>query len=227
MNCSKARQLYGAGRDGALGEADRMKLETHLARCSACAAFVREADASLDLLRGLPELSVSEGFEWNVKRRILQEKSKLFRRPEGVRFGERWWAGRFATGAVAAAAVVLAVGVFGVGREHNRAPFVKEVPARESTAIASRASHRPAGPTGVGVMETGAYVEPRVVTSEFVGRGGPGVASGLRQSPFQLVPVSREDSLTQENELLKRRIAELERQLAMYKRALYEQRLGR
>jgi len=224
MNCGKARQFYLAGRDGSLDEARRMKLGEHLARCSSCAAYVREMDASLDLLKGLPELTVSEEFEWNVKRRILQEKTKLIRRQEGVRFGERWWAGRFAAGAAVAAAVVVAVVFlyFESGRE--RVAVVKSVSVQSPAAVASRVSYGGAGSI-TDVMETGMYPGPRMVSDNLFQRDtGGGV---MRQAPFRLVSVSREDSLALENELLKQRIANLERQLAILKKMLYEERMNR
>lgn len=224
MNCRKARQFYLAERDGSLNEAQRMKLEKHLARCSSCAEFVGEMDASLALLKGLPELAVSEGFEWNVKRLILQEKTKLIRRQEGIRFGERWWAGRFAAGAAAAAAVVIAVVVFGLEWGRERVSVVKSIPVQETGVVASGASY--VGPEATAdFAETGVYSGPRMVSDNLFRREtGSGI---VRQAPFQIVSVSREDSLMQENELLKRRLANLERQLVILKSMLYEERMNR
>jgi hypothetical protein len=54
-------------------------------------------------------------------------------------------------------------------------------------------------------------------------RGGESV----RQSPFEAVAGSREDSLAQENELLKQRIQRLERQLVIYKGMLDKERIQR
>jgi hypothetical protein len=223
MNCRKAQELYCAGRDGLLDEPRRMKLAKHLARCSSCAAFACEMDASLDLVKGLPELAASDGFEWNVKRRILQEKTKLIRRREAVRFGERWWAGRFTAGAVAAAVVVVAVMLFGLEWGRGRVAVVKSVPAEQRGAVTSVTPYGGPG-SGAEMTETGMYPGPRMVSDNLYRRETGGV---VRQGPFQLVSVSREDSLMQQNELLKQRIASLERQIVVLKSMLYEERTNR
>ena len=108
MKCRKALDMYFASRDGLLDEMGRLRLAEHLGRCAACARYVKEMDASLDALAGLPELSPSEGFEWNVKRRIHEERN-LPRRSDALfpAVGRRW-ASNFAFGASAAAAIVIA-----------------------------------------------------------------------------------------------------------------------
>ncbi len=221
MSCRKARELSFARRDETLDEIGRMKLERHLAQCPDCAAYVREAEASLALVRELPEMAPSEGFEWNVKRRILQEKAKMIRRHEGTRFGERSWAGRFAVGAAAA---VLAVGsfvLFDLDRGRERAPSVKSVAVRESaTNVAAPAYGRAGALTDVAAVSLGSG--SRSASENLFPRG---VVS--RPSTFTLLPVSRDDSLSQENALLKRRVSELESQVASLKAMLYRERQAR
>jgi anti-sigma-K factor RskA len=218
VSCRKARELYFTGRDVALDELKRMKLERHLAGCPDCAAFVREADASLALLRELPEMAPSEEFEWNVKRRILQEKARIIRRPEGTRFGERAWAARFAFGAAAA---VIAVGAFVVfDLDRGREPSVKSVAVREAAAPVAAPVYGSAAVTDVAAPSFG--MTRTASRSLFMNTAS---SSLTRNSPFSLVPDSRDDSLILENALLKRQLAELERQVAELRAALYRERL--
>ncbi len=224
MSCRKARELYFAGRDETLDEIRRMKLERHLAGCPDCAAFVRESDASLGLLKGLPEIAPSEGFEWNVKRRILQEKARMIRRQEGTRFGERWWAGRFAVGAAAAVIAVGSFVLFDLERGHERVPSVKSVAVRETGAGVAAPAYGRAGAVA-DVAARGMGSGPRMVSDNLF--RSETASDVMRSTPFHLVPVSHEDSLTQENVLLKRRLADLERQVAALKTMLYEERLDR
>jgi hypothetical protein len=225
MKCNKAQDLYFLSRDGALDEAGRMALARHLAHCASCALFVEEMEASLDAACSLPELSVSDGFEWNVKRRIMQEKSRLMRRDaEASPFGGRLWVSRFAVGA-AAAAVVMFAATFAAQRIGMHEPRIKEVPREErSSAIlipAPDAHNDLLSDYRMG----GAFAGPRMVSDNIftIERGGESV----RQSPFDVVAGSREDSLAQENELLKRRVQRLERQLLIYKSMLDKERMQR
>ncbi len=226
MKCGKAQDLYFSSRDGALDEAGRMELARHLAHCPSCELLVKELEASLDAARALPELSVSEGFEWNVKRRILQEKSKLMRRDvEPNPFGERRWVLRFALGAAAAAVFVIAATTFVVQRIGMNEPRVREV---------ARAERSDAAPIQAPAVERDAFAEyrgagtfagPRMVSDNIFTfeRGGESVSP----SPFDVVAASREDSLARENELLKRRIQRLERQILMYRGMLDKERMQR
>ncbi|MCX5752426.1 MAG: zf-HC2 domain-containing protein [Candidatus Krumholzibacteria bacterium] len=225
MKCRKAQDLYFLSRDGALDEAGRMELARHLAHCSSCGLLVKEMEASLDAIGSLPELSVSDGFEWNVKRRIMQEKSKLMRRDvEGSPFVEKRWVSRFALGA-AAAAVVIVAATFVAQRIGMNEPTIREVSRenRAGTALVQMPSvEEDALPD---YHMSGSYAGPRMVSDNIftIERGGESV----RQSPFEVVAGSREDSLTQENEMLKRRVQRLERQLMIYRGMLDKERMQR
>jgi hypothetical protein len=225
MKCSKAQDLYFLSRDGALDEAGRMELARHLAHCPSCELLVKELEASLDAARCLPELSVSDGFEWNVKRRILQEKSRLMRRDvETNPFGEKRWALRFALGAAAAAVFVIAATTFVVQRIGVNEPQVRTV-ARDARSNA--APIQPPVVEGDALVDYrgGAFAGPRMVSDNIFTfeRGGESVS----QSPFNVVAASREDSLARENELLKRRIQRLERELSTYRGMLDKERMQR
>lgn len=226
MKCRKAQDLYFFSRDAALDEAGRMELARHLAHCSSCGLFVKEMEASLDAAGSLPELSVSEGFEWNVKRRIMQEKSKLMRRDvEANPFGEKRWVSRFALGAAAAAAVVIVAATFVAQRIGMNEPRIREV-SRENRSSAALIQTPSAGEAVLSDYRmAGSYAGPRMVSDNIftIERSG----ESLRQSPFEVVAGSGEDSLARENELLKRRIQRLERQLMIYKGMLDKERLQR
>ena len=222
MKCTKAHNLYFASRDGTLDESGRMKLARHLAQCPSCALFAKEMEASLDTVKELPELTVPEGFEWNVKRRILQERTKLMRRERVVQFGGRTWLSRFAAGAVAAAAVVVLASLFAVQRLGNPAPTVREVaPELRAANTAVPASSMGEGVV-MGFSASGSYTGPRMVSDNIfsVERGG----ESARQEPFQFVAGSREDSLARENEMLKVRIQSLERQIMLLRSMLDKER---
>jgi len=226
MKCSTAQDLYFLSRDGALDESGRMELARHLAHCPSCEMLVKELEASLDAARSLPELSVSEGFEWNVKRRILQEKSRLMRREgEANPFGERRWALRFALGAAAAAVFVIAATTFVVQRIGMNEPQVRTVARDARTNDAP--IHAPSidGDAIADYRGAGGFAGPRMVSDNIFTfeRGGESVG----QSPFDVVAASREDSLARENELLKRRVQRLERQILMYRGMLDKERMQR
>ncbi len=225
MKCRKAQDLYFLSRDQALDEAGRMELARHCAHCSSCGLFVKEMEASLDAARSLPEASVSDGFEWNVKRRIMQEKSRLMRRDvDGSPFGEKGWVSRFALGA-AAAVVVIVGATFAAQRFAANEPKIREVSRgdRESAALIQAPS--PEENLFSDYHMTGSYAGPRMVSDNIftIERGGESV----QQSPFGVVAGSREDSLAQENERLKRRVDRLERQLMIYKGMLDKERVQR
>jgi anti-sigma factor RsiW len=222
MKCRKAHNLYFASRDGTLEESGRMKLARHLSRCPSCALFMKEMDASLDSVKALPELTAPEGFEWNVKRRILQERTKLMRREHVVPFGGRRWLSRFAVGAAAAAAVVVLAALFGVQWLGNRAPSVKEVAQEHRAANTTVPVSSMGEGTIVDFSAPGSFTGPRMVSDNVfsVERGGESV----RQAPFQFVAGSREDSLARENEILKVRIQSLERQIMLLRSMLDKER---
>ena len=220
MKCTKAHNLYFASRDGMLDELGRMKLARHLAQCPACALFAKEMEASLDSARSLPELAAPEGFEWNVKRRILQERTKLMRREHVSPFGGRRWLSQFAIGASAAAAAIVLVALFAAQWFGSPSPSIKVV--SEAPRTAGTASSVGEG-TVMDMTIPGSYTGPRMVSSDFLSleRG----SETARQAPFQFVAGSREDSLSKENEMLRMRVQRLERQIVLLKNMLDKERI--
>jgi hypothetical protein len=225
MKCTKAQDLYYLSRDGALDDAGGIELARHLALCPSCALFAKEMEASLDAARSLPDLAAPEGFEWNVKRRILQEKSRIMRsRIEAPPFGAKRWASRFALGAAAAAVIVLG-GLFALQRVGTFGPHVKEI-ADESRPGATAVQIPVADEGALGdYAMSGSYTGPRMVSGNIftVERG----TESVRQSPFQFVSGSREDSLARENELLRRRVRSLERQIMLLNSIMDKERKQR
>lgn len=223
MKCTKAQDLYFASRDGLLDEPGRMRLAEHLAACPSCALFVKEMDASLCLLDRLPELSPSEGFEWNVKRRIHEERNRFPVREGFSLGGARRWAPSFAIGAAVAAAAVVVAAFFAGLRPESSAPSVRAV----SRADRAPASGSPAVSQGVyyDYGTPGASAVPRMVSDNVISIE-PGVG-GAGESAFRFVAGSREDSLMRENELLRRRIEGLERRMILLQQALERERAQR
>jgi len=169
---------------------------------------------------------VSDGFEWNVKRRIMQEKSRLMRRDvEANPFGEKRWVSRFALGAAAAAAIVIVAATFVVQRIGMNEPRIREVSSENRASAALIQTPSAEEDVLSDYHMTGSYAGPRMVSDNIftIERGGESV----RQSPFEVAAGSREDLLAQENELLKRRIQRLERQLMIYKGMLDKERMQR
>ncbi len=224
MKCSKAQDLYFSSRDGALDEPARMALARHLAGCPSCARHVAEMDLCLDAARALPEMAAPEGFEWNVKRRILQEKSHLMRSGRrSLPFGDPAWVSRFAAGAAAAAVVLVSVAFF-AGRELGRPePRVKET--AEASRPAGAAIQLSESPVFSDDAMGGSTTGPQMVSDNIftMARGG----DAARPSPFQTASLTREDSLARENALLKRRIERLERQNMLLNGMLDRERMQR
>jgi hypothetical protein len=223
MKCRKAQELYFESRDGFLDEPGRMRLAEHLGRCPSCALFVKEMDASLCTLADLPELSPSDAFEWNVKRRIHEERNRFPRREGLALAGARRWMPAFAVGAAAAAAIVIAA-VFAGGRPGTREPAVRALsradraPAYAGSPAASQGSYFDYGPSRGSAI-------PRMVSDNILSiEPGPG---GAGESAFRFVAGSREDSLARENELLRRRIDGLERRMILLQQALERERAQR
>lgn len=222
MKCATARDLYFESRDGLLDEIGRVKLAEHLAACPSCALFVRETDASLDLLHGLPEMTVSDGFEWNVKRRIHEERNRLMRRESGPLLGGARWLPRFAIGAAAAAVAAVVVGIFAVDALRSPEPSVRPAAGADRSARRTAAVDPGASLFDAGIQAGG--VGPRMVSDNVYAIPRD---QGDGASAFQFVAASREDSLARENELLRRRVDNLERQVDALKGLLDRERAER
>jgi hypothetical protein len=200
-----------------------MMLEKHVNSCPECAAYAKEMNCCLDLLCELKELSPSENFEWNLKRAILQEKTRRVRLADALAMNDMRWGIKFVASAASVAAIVL-VGVWLVFRSPSGVQINSP-----STDLLENVSSRPVQltprdyslinftssgykPTGV-VRRTDPYVNAQPL---FVNASG----QALSMSPIQFATSSREDSLMAENQFLWRRLESLEREVMVMQRLL-------
>jgi predicted anti-sigma-YlaC factor YlaD len=225
MRCSKARELYFKNCDGLLNEAEKMRLQEHLDCCPACLSMASEMNHCRELLRGLPEVTPSENFEWNLKRRILEEKSKGFRRHTEPFILRPAWGRRFVAGAAATIVVTLAGTwtVMRVGGSTDQPIGRRAESVSRQANVTQNVSERVGTPV---YLPTADYYPTglRLVSSNRAGERSMGEAKLL---PLQSVTETRENSLRRENEYLKRRIADLERENLQLRRLLLQQRSRR
>lgn len=208
MRCKKAREFYFKNRDGILSEADKMRLQDHLSSCADCSKFAEDMDRSLGLLSHLEELSPSEGFEWNVKRRILQEKTRLIRSRETENRGLSF-VFKFA-GATAAAAAVVLLSVFFMFKTPEQGARVASGKVKEATSYERTYSSTAYSRRATPVAATG-YPRARMVSSSV--RNYPAGYAQTRALPFETTTLSYSDSLLWENALLRKRVNDLEKQV--------------
>lgn len=217
MRCSKARELCFGNCDGLLDEAQKMKLAEHLDECPSCASFVEEIEACREMLKGLPEVTPSENFEWNLKRRILQEKSRLIRNAGGSYLRDVRWGMKFVTTA-AAVLVVALIGAWLVFGEHAVSPEYRNLAQKPATVRNGRDASIPR----FGNNDfAGAYRSPgmRMVSDAVRGKdSGTGV---LEPQAFLPAADSHMDSVLIENEYLKWHIQRIEYENMILKQVLY------
>ncbi len=230
MRCSKVRDYYLRNRDGLLNEVEKMKLEEHMDGCSSCADFARGMDRCLGLLADLPEMSPSESFEWNLKRAILHEKTKIMRRQSNVSFGDWRWGMKFVTSAAAAAFVIIA-GTWYLSRGGGDAAL----PGGSSSVTSVRSSPAKLSPRDYGIINyTSSAYSPtrrstpynlvdRTVVPQQVNYTGSYAFSGAQSSGF--ATDSTRDALAKENEFLWKRVENLEREVMVLQRLLSQERM--
>jgi len=230
MRCAKVRDYYLRNRDGLLNEVEKMKLEEHMDRCASCTSFAREMDRYLDLLVDLPEASPSENFEWNLKRAILHEKTRLMRRQTTVSFGDWRWGIKFVTSAAAAAFIIIA-GNWYVSQRGAPVPGG----SRSITSVPHSSVKLTPRDYGIINFTSSAYKPTRrntphnlvdyTVGSQSVNNTG---SYRMRDSqPARFAANSKEDSLMKENEFLWKRMENLEREVMVLQRLLSQERARR
>ena len=229
MRCAKVRDCCLKNRDGLLNEAEKMKLEEHMDRCASCASFAREMNRCLDLLVDLSEASPSENFEWNLKRAILHEKTRLMRRQSAVSFGDWRWGVKFVTSAAAAALIIIAGTWYGSQRESG-APVLGG--SRSITSVPSSSVKLTPRDYGIINYTSSAYKPTRrntpynlvdqTIGTQPVNYTGSSGTRDSQQSPF--AANSKEDSLAKENEFLWKRMENLEREIMVLQRLLAQER---
>jgi anti-sigma factor RsiW len=132
MECREVQELMAAAVDGELAGRERAAFDAHVGRCDACAEELRRSRRLAAALRGLPtETSIDADFERAVlakTREVLQAPGRLRARMKSR------WVGWSARGLAAAAALVLAVGVWQRWEDAPKPPR----PAREPRAEVPR-----------------------------------------------------------------------------------------
>ena len=215
MRCSKAKEYYFKNRDNLLNEAEKMKFQEHLAECGACALFKGEMDESLGLLSELAEPKVSENFEWNVKRRIAQEKSDILRERRGIYLSGEWGF-KFFAGAAAMIIIVLSGAwyFFGVGQQGPGEPL--EIAGTYENSSAEIAPGRDSG--SIRFTNTGYPAGFKMVSDDPYEYGIGNNYSGQLSS--RVLEQSRLHYLKKENVLLRNSVIKLKRENIMLRRII-------
>jgi hypothetical protein len=146
MRCRSARKRMFEFLDGLADDAKRLELEKHLEACPECEAISNKLTRSMDMLHRAKQESTGENFAWKVRLKINQERKAMREDPAPMRDVVRSWNLRYATGAMAAFAVIVSVGLLafgggGVDLPENAGPVAvtqtEKVPARHGTESAS------------------------------------------------------------------------------------------
>jgi len=138
MRCEDAERLMTMANDGEIGWWRRRRFDRHLAACASCR---RAMDMNTRLLAAVSfeaESDVPTHVEQEVLRRVRQAAAE-----EQGREGQAWWAPLSVPAVLAAAAVLVAVGLF---RDGDEGPGGGAVPGARPTPSASRAVVPPADP---------------------------------------------------------------------------------
>ncbi|MBU8923438.1 MAG: zf-HC2 domain-containing protein [Bacteroidales bacterium] len=219
MRCRKAKEYILKNRDGLLTEVEKIQLQHHLEICLECARYAQEIEECLGMLSDLPDMEVSESFEWNLKRRIAFEKTRVMRTQAGAVFGDSGWGPRFIAGMAATIVIVLAGAWFFFG-DH----FGGQNPAvSENTNLARQNSSTvPVDGQGIDINYTrsGYPAGIRMVSDDFMGRN-PG-ESYSRQSPFSLESERKLEYLVKENEVLREYVEYYKRENVHLKKLLLQ-----
>jgi anti-sigma factor RsiW len=173
MDCRAVRELMAAAVDGELAGRERAAFDAHVGRCDGCAEELRRSRRLAAALRALPtETTIDADFERAVLAKTREALHAPGRLRERVRSGMRHgWMG----GLAAAAAIVLAVGIWQRWEDAPRPPRTiteprPEVP-REVLASPQRFLDMP-------VIERLEMLEYLQHLDETEGEGGPPVERG-------------------------------------------------
>lgn len=227
MRCKKAQNFIFSNCDELLNEAEKMQLLEHLDGCPSCARMAGEIEACREMVNGLPELSPTESFEWNLKRRIVQEKAKIGRGSGVTLFGEWRWGFKFAASAAAAIIIVFS----GLWFYSNEKGVPDSSPGGTHGVVSSAQRSGDAHYTQRTMPQRRFTNRVYPVGLQVVSQndaGGTGSFGAYRDDlPIQSYLESRLDSLVQENEVLKMHLIRLERERNYYLRLLMQRRQNR
>ncbi|MBN1885924.1 MAG: hypothetical protein JW876_10435 [Candidatus Krumholzibacteriota bacterium] len=210
--------MYLSHFDGLLDEKQRILLQQHLDACAACAAFAGEMDRCLALVHDLPDVEPSENFEWNVKRRILEERARAVRSRGDLLIGSWRWGAKFAATAAAVAAVAVFAMTNWLGQAGMPSFAVEEThPAARTAAVRTEVDR---GRTNMGY--------PPVL--QMVSQEAFPVTKSVEPSrdlPIRFAGSDAADSLAAENRLLRERLLQLQRENLYYRQVIVRMRTRR
>jgi anti-sigma factor RsiW len=152
MDCDVFLDGYSDFRDGLLPQGEQAAFRAHLASCASCARYDRVLAQGVGMLRGEPELQVSEDFMARLQHRIYHEDEARLARGRGSR-------ARAVAGTLAAAAAVGAVTLVSA----DGGPATADSPlAVQSTADHHLAAEAQDAQTGLGARleQVGVQVYP-------------------------------------------------------------------
>lgn len=163
MDCGTFLDGYSDFRDGLLTLPDRVAFEAHLRECASCARYDRVVDGGAKVLRGLPELEVSDDFMERLQHRLWHEQDDMAAaRARRARRSSRRVAAAGVAAVASIAAVALVPGVYA-----RFAPTVTMLPSAAASAPApTAAAYRLASDDGGGqglaarLEEVGVQVYP-------------------------------------------------------------------
>ncbi|MBN2185514.1 MAG: zf-HC2 domain-containing protein [Candidatus Krumholzibacteriota bacterium] len=196
MRCRTARELYLGSRDNTLDELERIKLQQHMEVCPECADYFREMDDCLSLLDTLPEVELPESFDWNVKRMIALEKSRVMREKAGSILENPVWGMKFVTSAAAVMVIVLAGAWFFTGGGFKSSSTTEQLAQVGDKAVTAARSGR-----NINYTSTGYPAGIRMVSDDFYGNSGGD--SYRRVQPFSMESERRIEYLVRENKVLR------------------------
>ncbi|MBN2071366.1 MAG: zf-HC2 domain-containing protein [Candidatus Krumholzibacteriota bacterium] len=216
MRCRTAQEYYLASRDNMLDEMEKIKLQHHIEECPECAQYCREMDDCLSILDSVPEMELPESFDWNVKRMIALEKSRVMRERAGSVFTNPAWGRKFVTSAAAVLLIVLAGAWLVIGDGSSDSSGTDQA-ARINEKTVSPAR----GGRNINYTSTGYPAGIRMVSDDFYGNSGGD--SYRKQQPFSMESERRIEYLAKENKMLREYIEYYKTENIKLKRIIVEQ----
>ena len=158
MDCKEFTTHHAAFIDDTLPGFRMAAMREHLTACTRCANRDTEIRRSLFLLKNLPPIHVSDGFQEKLRARITAEGPAYQ--------GARTRSPRYMPWAVAAAAVVALAGMKG-WYDHGRVADVPvRLPAVTASAPVTYDNHDASAPEYVASMSTGIPMWPALMLAE-------------------------------------------------------------
>ena len=158
MDCKEFSARHAAFIDDTLPGFQMAAMRDHLTTCAKCARRDTEIRRSLFLLKNLPPIQVSDGFQDRLRARITAE---------GPAFqGQRSTSPRYMTWAVAAAALVALAGMKGWYDSDRLARAPIRLPAVTATVPVAYENGDESAPEYVASMSTGIPMWPALMMAE-------------------------------------------------------------